>query len=93
MAENKKFERLASIDILRGFDMFFLVGAGDLLRRLFMAFGSDSLQPVLQQLGHADWVGFTAWDIIMPLFLFTSGLSMPFSFEKFIGQGRSKGGL
>ena len=83
-------ERLAAIDVLRGFDMFFLVGAGDILRRFFKAFESDSLQPVLHQLGHADWIGFTAWDIIMPLFLFTSGLSMPFSFGKFIGQGHSK---
>jgi len=26
-------DRIASIDVLRGFDMFFLVGAGDILRR------------------------------------------------------------
>ena len=29
--------RLAAIDVLRGFDMFFLVGAGDVLRRLLQA--------------------------------------------------------
>jgi len=85
-----KFERLASIDVLRGFDMFFLVGAGDIFRRLFMAIDSDVLQPVHNQLVHVDWIGFTAWDIIMPLFLFTAGLSMPFSFDKFIKQGHTK---
>ncbi len=90
---SSKFERLASIDVLRGFDMFFLVGAGDVLRRLFNAIGSDALQPVQHQLGHVDWTGFTAWDIIMPLFLFTSGLSMPFSFDKFIRQGHTKAQL
>jgi len=91
--ETPKFERLASIDFLRGFDMFFLVGAGDILRQLFRAIGSEELQPVQDQLNHVDWVGFTAWDIIMPLFLFTSGLSMPFSFDKFIRQGHTKAQL
>ena len=89
MTKNNKFERLAAIDVLRGFDMFFLVGAGDILRRFFRAFDSESLKPVMHQLDHADWIGFTAWDIIMPLFLFTSGLSMSFSFEKYIGQGHT----
>ncbi len=87
------FGRLVCIDVLRGFDMFFLVGAGDVLRRLLSAINSDALQPVQYQLEHADWIGFTAWDIIMPLFLFTSGLSMPYSFEKFVKQGHSKAQL
>lgn len=87
---NLPSQRLLSIDVLRGFDMFFLVGIGDVLRRLVEGFHSDSLNPVMYQLEHADWVGFTAWDIIMPLFLFTSGLSMPFSFAKFRKEGHSK---
>ena len=61
--------RLASIDVLRGFDMFFLVGAGDVLRRLLQGINSDALQPVYHQLEHVHWEGFTAWDIIMPLFV------------------------
>jgi len=89
-AENFNSERLACIDVLRGFDLFFLVGAGDVLRRLLDVLPVAALQPVQYQLEHADWIGFTAWDIIMPLFLFTSGLSMTFSFDKFIRQGHSK---
>jgi predicted acyltransferase len=88
--ESSKFERLASIDVLRGFDMLFLVGLGDVLRRLFKAISPDGLKAVQYQLSHADWIGFTAWDIVMPLFLFTAGLSMPFSFDKFIKQGHTK---
>jgi len=88
--ETVKFERLASIDVLRGFDMFFLVGAGDIFRRLLKAIGTDAQHPVYYQLTHVDWAGFTAWDIIMPLFLFTAGLSMPFSFDKFMKQGHTK---
>jgi predicted acyltransferase len=83
-------ERLASIDVLRGFDMLFLVGAGDILRRLIEGFHSEALDPVYRQLTHVEWIGFTAWDIIMPLFLFTSGLSMPFSFGKLEKQGYTK---
>ena len=82
--------RLASIDVLRGFDMFFLVGAGDVLRRLLDGIHSDALQPVYYQLEHVKWEGFSAWDIIMPLFLFTSGLSMPFSFGKMLDKGYTK---
>lgn len=87
---NKQSERIASIDVLRGFDMFFLVGAGDVLRRLIKGFDPEASGPVYHQLTHVDWIGFTAWDIIMPLFLFTSGLSMPFSFDKLFKQGYNK---
>jgi predicted acyltransferase len=81
--------RLASIDVLRGFDLFFLVGMGDVLRAFFTALGYGPETFVQWQLEH-HWLGFTAWDIIMPLFLFTSGLSMPFSFGQYSSQGKSK---
>lgn len=93
MGQEIKPERLASIDVLRGFDMFFLVGVGDILRRLFGAIDAEFTQPIMYQLEHADWIGFTAWDIIMPLFLFTSGLSMPLSFEKQLSKGLTKSEL
>jgi len=83
-------QRLACIDVLRGFDMFFLVGAGEVLLRLIRGFESESLEPLYRQLTHVNWEGFVAWDLIMPLFLFTSGLSMPFSFGKLINAGYSK---
>ncbi|MDR0796108.1 MAG: DUF5009 domain-containing protein [Tannerella sp.] len=83
-------ERLACIDVLRGFDMFFLVGAGEVLRRLIRGFESEALEPFYRQLVHVQWEGFVAWDLIMPLFLFTAGLSMPFSFGKLIKSGYSK---
>jgi predicted acyltransferase len=90
MSNNNVQGRLASIDVLRGLDMFFLVGAGDVLRRLINGFNSEALKPVYHQLEHVNWEGFTAWDLIMPLFLFTSGLSMPFSFGKLIEKGTTK---
>ena len=83
-------ERMACIDVLRGFDMIFLVGAGDVLRRFIEGFDSESLALFYRQLEHVEWEGFVAWDLIMPLFLFTAGLSMPFSFGKLFDKGFTK---
>lgn len=77
-------ERLASLDILRGFDLFLLV----FIQPVLVAFGQQINVPwlnvVLYQFEHAVWNGFRFWDLVMPLFLFMTGVSMPFSFEKYI---------
>jgi predicted acyltransferase len=65
--ETLEHERLASIDVLRGFDMFFLIGAGGILLSLSKAINSDAMLPIQNQLRHVAWAGFSAWDIIMPL--------------------------
>ena len=83
-------ERLACIDVLRGFNMFFLVGAAEVIRRFIKAFNTEALDPLYRQFTHVEWEGFVAWDLIMPLFLFTSGLSMPFSFGKLLEKGYTK---
>lgn len=84
--------RLASLDILRGFDMFWIVGGGALLGSLITYLGWPCLEPVAEHLEHADWIGFRAWDLIFPLFIFISGTAMPFSFEKYLLAQR-KGAL
>lgn len=66
-------ERLASLDILRGFDLFMLVFFQPVFVKIFN----------LNQFHHVDWIGFRAWDLVMPLFLFMVGAAMPFSFDKF----------
>ncbi len=76
--------RLASLDILRGFDLFMLV----FFQPVFVAFARHWKDvPVfsflLHQLEHVKWEGFSAWDLVMPLFLFMVGAAMPFSFEKY----------
>ncbi len=77
-------ERLASLDILRGFDLFMLV----FFQPVFVAFARHWQDvPVfsflLNQFEHVQWEGFHAWDLVMPLFLFMVGAAMPFSFEKY----------
>ncbi|CAK7036528.1 MAG: hypothetical protein PETM_01518 [Petrimonas sp.] len=76
--------RLASLDILRGFDLFMLV----FFQPVFVAFARHWKDvPVfsflLHQFEHVKWEGFSAWDLVMPLFLFMVGAAMPFSFEKY----------
>lgn len=86
--------RLVSLDALRGFDMFWIVGGGVILGRLAGPLQNQWLnQVVLPHTEHVPWEGFVAWDLIMPLFLFMVGTAMPFSFAKRLGQGRSKARL
>jgi predicted acyltransferase len=72
-------ERLRSLDALRGFDMFWIVG-GDALGRAFgkWYYGSND-NWLYNQLEHARWEGFRFYDLIFPLFLFMVGTVIPYS--------------
>ncbi|MDD3787950.1 MAG: DUF5009 domain-containing protein [Petrimonas sp.] len=80
--EQHQPERLKSLDALRGFDMFWIMGAEE----VFILLGSLTGWPVLQwwanQMTHVEWHGFHAYDMIFPLFLFIAGVSFPFSARK-----------
>jgi len=72
-------DRLFSLDMLRGLDMMFLTVFAPLLWAIHAVWG---LPPsVTWQLDH-PWVGFTCWDLIMPLFIFMSGAAIPFALER-----------
>ena len=78
-----KADRVLSLDALRGFDMFWIVGG----RPLFLAALGLVCQPlppaIHAQFEHSDWgPPVTFWDLIMPLFLFMMGAAMTFSFSK-----------
>lgn len=74
--------RLESLDALRGFDMFLLVGFGAMLRALPALSDNAVFVQIEAQCHHPPWHGFRLWDLIFPLFIFLVGVSMPFSFEK-----------
>lgn len=74
--------RLASLDALRGFNMFWIIGGIEILRCSLRLFCDPLPCAVAHQFEHSEWVGMTAWDLIMPLFLFVAGVSMPFSLGK-----------
>jgi predicted acyltransferase len=87
-------DRLMSLDALRGFDMFWIIGGYWIVQGLGKGLQNEWFTSyIIPQIDHTPWVGFTAWDLIMPLFLFMVGTAMPFSFAKRLARGDSKGRL
>lgn len=76
-------KRLESLDALRGFDLFFLVALGPLMHSLARTANVELLNESMWVFSHVSWEGFSPWDLIMPLFLFMSGISMPFSLSRY----------
>jgi predicted acyltransferase len=76
-----------SVDALRGFDLFWIVGAGILVRALDKMSGNAATHFLSTQLQHVQWEGFRFYDLIFPLFLFIVGVSMVFSLDRAIAEG------
>ena len=77
--------RLASLDILRGMDLFLLLAAGQIIHTFLRINTSPVWDGVRHQVSHVSWEGFVLWDIIMPLFMFMSGATIPFSMARYDG--------
>ena len=73
--------------------MFWIVGGHGLVFSIVKIFSDPVPDWLRYQLSHPEWTGFSAWDLIMPLFLFIVGTAMPFSFSRRIEQGNNKGQL
>ncbi len=86
----KKGERLLSLDALRGFDMFFIMGGGSLLLAVASFLPADCAAVFAEQLGHKEWHGLAFYDLIFPLFLFLAGVSFPFSLDKQLSAGKDR---
>jgi len=86
----KKDERLQSLDILRGFDMFWIVGGGTLIVHLSQTKTLHWLEPLAAQMRHPEWIGFTFWDLIFPLFMFISGVTIPYAILSKKEKGEKK---
>jgi predicted acyltransferase len=82
--------RLIALDALRGFDMFWIIGGWWIANGLAKGLNNEWFnQYIIPQTDHVSWEGFTAWDLVMPLFLFVVGVAMPLSFAKRLGRGQS----
>jgi len=80
-----------SVDALRGFDMFWIIGADSLVYALSRMTQTGPTTFLADQLEHADWRGFHFYDLIFPLFVFIVGVSLVFSLSKTIQQaGRAE---
>ena len=77
-------QRLESLDVLRGFDMFFIM-CMDPVPCIFYAIGTAlgcEHHWLTQQFEHVRWIGFHFYDLIFPLFLFIAGVTWPYSLAK-----------
>jgi predicted acyltransferase len=90
MANDTQPKRLLSLDALRGFDMFWIMGG----EGIFIGLASLTGWPIFQwwagQLDHVAWHGFRFYDMIFPLFLFIAGISFPFSVAKRVAANESR---
>jgi predicted acyltransferase len=82
-----KSERLLSLDALRGFDLFWIVGGHGILLALFKLTEWGWLGAIDSQLKHVEWHGFLPYDLIFPLFLFMAGVSTPYSLTRRLTEG------
>jgi len=85
-------QRLMSVDALRGFDMFWIIGADSLVYALNRMSKNKTTGFLAAQLEHAEWQGFHFYDLIFPLFVFIVGVSLVFSLSKTIetaGRGEA----
>ncbi|MBN1342998.1 MAG: DUF5009 domain-containing protein [Phycisphaerae bacterium] len=82
--------RIVSVDALRGFDMFWIVGGRAVVLGLIALFVDPMPEWLQNQFRHPEWIGYSAWDLIMPTFLFIVGTSMPLAFAKRMESGQSR---
>src|SRR5215467_12331093 len=86
--------RILSVDALRGFDMFWLLGGEHIVHALCAGAGAGTFAwAVNQQFEHVEWAGFHFYDFIFPLFLFLIGVAIPFSVDKRRARGESRGAI
>ena len=83
-------QRVASVDALRGFSMFCILGMDSLANAIAQIL--ENTTPLLAALGaafatqftHVDWEGVYFYDLIFPLFIFVTGVAIVFSLTKLV---------
>ncbi len=86
-------QRLYSLDALRGFDMFWIMGAEEIVNTMAKATGNSFWTGFATQLTHPAWNGFHFYDLIFPLFLFIAGVATPYSVGRELEKGKSREAL
>ncbi len=78
--------RLVSLDALRGFDMFWIVGGEELIHGLYKGWHNGLIGVLDYQFRHKAWAGVGFYDLIFPLFVFIVGASLVFSLNRMLEQ-------
>src|SRR3974390_255288 len=90
--------RVVSVDALRGFSIFWIIGADGATWALDRMLRDKN--PALSAIGsflgtqmsHAAWEGFRFYDLVFPLFIFVTGVSIVLSLPRLVareGKGRA----
>lgn len=93
LAQPAPVKRLLSLDTLRGFDMFWIIGGEEIFHVLAKTTGWAWAVFMADQFTHPAWNGFRPYDLIFPLFLFMSGVSAPFSIGSRLEKGADKSAI
>lgn len=83
-------KRLYSLDALRGFDMFWIMGAEEIFHSMAKATNSPFWNTLAEQFTHPAWNGFHFYDLIFPLFLFIAGVATPYSVGRELEKGKTR---
>jgi predicted acyltransferase len=73
-----------SLDALRGFDMFWIVGGEEIVHALYKGWPCGFTRFIDGEMDHKAWAGVAFYDLIFPLFVFIVGASIVFSLTRMI---------
>lgn len=90
LESNFTSQRLYSLDALRGFDMFWIMGAEEIFHLTAKATNAPFWTVIANQFTHPAWNGFHFYDLIFPLFLFIAGVATPYSVGRELQKGKTK---
>ncbi len=82
--DSQASKRFVSVDVLRGFDMFWIVGGSGFAISIANLCGEKTHHLVDVQMEHVAWAGFNFMDLMFPLFVFLAGMSNVFSLGKLL---------
>ena len=81
--------RILSVDTLRGFTMFFIIGGERIFTSIAQVWPNTATEAIAKNMEHAGWEGFYFYDQIFPLFLFLVGLLIPTVIMRSREKGKS----
>src|SRR5438045_8845954 len=82
-------KRLMCVDALRGFDMLWIIGGGDVIISIAKAHPNSFTNKLAEHFDH-HWGQFHFYDIIMPLFMFIVDVVMSVSFKNVLSSVDTK---
>ncbi len=83
-------KRLWSLDTLRGFDMFWIIGGSSIFHIIARNTEWGWADVINRQLEHVEWEGLQAMDMVFPLFMFISGVAIPYAQSSRRQKGATK---